>query len=119
MINWILSSSVLILVLIALRYILHGKISPRLQYALWALVLVRLLVPVSFGSTGLSVNNLSVAVREQPAVQNVLELGRTIYPRRALKALMPKWWRNTMCEALTFPSLRAVSLKHWIMRRMS
>ncbi len=54
-----ISSSVLIAVLIALRYILRGRISLRLQYALWALALVRLLLPVSFGSTGLRINNLS------------------------------------------------------------
>lgn len=57
MLEWIVSSSILIAVIIALRYILKGKISLRLQYALWALVLLRLLVPVSFGNTGLSVMN--------------------------------------------------------------
>lgn len=57
MIQWIVSSSVLILVVIALRYVLRGKISLRVQYALWLLVLVRLLVPVSFGATDLSVMN--------------------------------------------------------------
>ncbi len=86
MINWIISSSALILVLIALRYITRGRISPRLQYALWALVLVRLLVPVSFGSTGWSVNNLSEAVRERLAVQNVLELGRVHIPARSFES---------------------------------
>lgn len=39
---------------IAMRYILRGKISLRLQYALWVLVLVRLLIPISFGSTSFS-----------------------------------------------------------------
>lgn len=57
MAEWIISSSVLILVLILLRYLLRGRISPRLQYALWALALVRLLVPVSFGNTPISVMN--------------------------------------------------------------
>ena len=46
MMQWIVSSSVLILVVIALRYVLRGKLSLRMQYALWLLVLVRLLVPV-------------------------------------------------------------------------
>ena len=45
MIEWIASSSVLILILVILRYSLKGKISLRLQYALWSLALVRLLVP--------------------------------------------------------------------------
>ena len=63
----IVSSSVLILVVIALRYVLRGKLSLRMQYALWLLVLVRLLVPVSFGASDLSVMN---AVPERaPTVQ--------------------------------------------------
>ena len=53
MVEWIVSSSVLIAVVILLRFVLKGKISLRLQYALWALVLVRLLVPVSFGDTAM------------------------------------------------------------------
>ncbi len=57
MIEWILSSSVLLAVVILLRQLLKGRISLRLQYALWGLVLLRLLVPVSFGSTALSVVN--------------------------------------------------------------
>ena len=40
MLNWIVTSSVLILVVIGLRFALRGKISPRLQYALWLVVLV-------------------------------------------------------------------------------
>jgi len=57
MVEWIISGGVLILVIAALRYVLRGKISLRLQYALWALVLIRLLVPVSFGGSGISVMN--------------------------------------------------------------
>jgi len=57
MTEWIISSTVLILVIAALRYILRGKISLRLQYALWGLVLVRLLLPFSFFSSPISVMN--------------------------------------------------------------
>lgn len=57
MAEWIISSSVLIAVVAALRFILRGKISLRLQYALWALVLIRLLIPVSFGASSVSVMN--------------------------------------------------------------
>ena len=49
MIEWILSSSILILIVIALRIVFKGKISLRLQYAMWGLVLLRLLLPISFG----------------------------------------------------------------------
>ncbi len=45
MLSWVISSSVLILLLIGLRYLFLGKINARLQYALWALAAVRLLIP--------------------------------------------------------------------------
>ena len=57
MIEWIVSSSALAAVLILLRQILRGKISLRLQYALWGLLLLRLLIPVSLGSSAISVSN--------------------------------------------------------------
>lgn len=61
MIEWAVTSSVLILVVLILRRLLMGRISLRLQYGLWALVLVRLLVPVNFGSTEWSVLNVMAA----------------------------------------------------------
>lgn len=71
MTEWILSSSILIVSVIGLRTVLKGKISLRLQYALWGLVLLRLLIPVSFGSSDISVANLTVS-NEPPAVQSTL-----------------------------------------------
>ena len=68
MIEWVVSSCILILAVIALRYLLRGRISLRLQYALWLLVLARLLIPVSFGSTDISVMSV---VEKAPAVQAV------------------------------------------------
>lgn len=67
MTEWILSSSILILIVIAIRTVFKGKISLRLQYAIWGLVLLRLLIPVSFGSTDFSVANLT-ARSETPAI---------------------------------------------------
>lgn len=67
MTEWILSSSILILIVIGLRTVFKGKISLRLQYAIWCLVLVRLLIPVSFGSTDISVANLT-AKAETPNI---------------------------------------------------
>ena len=66
MIEWVVSSCILILAVIALRYLLRGRISLRLQYALWLLVLARLLLPVSFGSTDISVMSV---VERAPVVQ--------------------------------------------------
>lgn len=57
MMELIITSSVLILVVIVLRHFLKGKISLRLQYALWVLVLLRLLVPINFFSSAISVMN--------------------------------------------------------------
>lgn len=45
MMEILLSSSLLVLVLALLRRLLRGRIDPRLQYALWLLVVLRLLIP--------------------------------------------------------------------------
>ena len=58
-----ITSSVLILVVIVLRHFLKGKISLRLQYALWALVLLRLLVPVTLFESPFSVMNAVQAAK--------------------------------------------------------
>lgn len=68
MLEWIISSAVLIAIVIVLRLILKGKMSLRLQYALWAIVLLRLLIPFSFGSTAWSVQNLVERAAETPKV---------------------------------------------------
>ena len=58
MLTWIISSSVLLAGFLVLRHILTAAMSRRLQYALWAIVLLRLLLPFSFGETGFSVMNV-------------------------------------------------------------
>lgn len=72
MTEWIVSSVVLITVVALVRQLLKGKISLRLQYALWAIVLVRLLVPITFGESKISVLNVldqaaSVVEHQEPA----------------------------------------------------
>lgn len=47
MLNWIISSSLLIVAVIVLRFALRGRVSPAIGYALWLVVLVRLLMPFS------------------------------------------------------------------------
>ena len=51
----LLTSSVLILAVLLLRRAFRDRISRRAQYVLWALVLVRLLVPVSLPGADFSV----------------------------------------------------------------
>ena len=58
MLEWIISASVLIIMVIVSRKLLRGKISCWVQYSLWLLVAVRLLVPVSPMESALSVANL-------------------------------------------------------------
>lgn len=73
MINWMISSSILILAIIILRYLFKGKISLRLQYALWLLVAARLLIPINFGSSLLSIENITNKIAEQPSVQSEID----------------------------------------------
>lgn len=75
MIEWAVTSSVLILVVLVLRRCLKGRISLRLQYGLWALVLLRLLIPVNFGGTAVSVLNSVAGAREHFPDPVVVYLG--------------------------------------------
>ena len=79
----LITSSILILVLIVLRYLLRGRISPQLQYALWLLVALRLLTPISLPGTALSVLNFlppegterTVSQQRAPASVSAFERG--------------------------------------------
>ncbi len=46
LLSWAFGASVLILAVLALRFLLKNKLSARWRYALWAVVLARLLVPL-------------------------------------------------------------------------
>ena len=67
----LLTSSALILALLALRRLFRRTVSRRMQYALWLLVLVRLLVPVNVGT--LAHNVLSAAEPVQAVVEERLD----------------------------------------------
>ena len=67
----LLTSSVLILALLALRQLFRRTVSRRMQYALWLLVLARLLVPVNVGT--LAHNVLSAAAPVQAVVEERLD----------------------------------------------
>ncbi|MDF2839193.1 MAG: hypothetical protein K0S60_896, partial [Evtepia sp.] len=73
----VITSSLLIVVVIALRSLFREKISRRLQYALWGLVLLRLLLPFSLFGSSLSIMNTvpnSLTISDRP----VSELSGTI-----------------------------------------
>lgn len=73
MTNWIISSSILIIAVLFLRRILKGRISLRIQYAIWLLVAVRLLIPFNFGSTFLSIENYTSQLTEYETENNVTD----------------------------------------------
>lgn len=56
-----------------MRHFLKGKISAKLLYALWLLVAVRLLMPMSFGNSVLSIENVTNQVFSKE--ENVLVQG--------------------------------------------
>lgn len=86
MIEWIVTSSVLTMLIIVLHFILKGRISLRLQYSLWALVLLRLLVPISFGATELSIGNLTQKAAETETAKTVSMLTELELPRMTYSA---------------------------------
>ena len=69
----LLSSSILILLLAALGPVLRGKISPRVQYALWLLVALRLLVPVNPVRSALSASALLDRAEEPQLLERIAQ----------------------------------------------
>lgn len=65
----LITSSALILALLVIRQVFRGTVSRRLQYALWALVLVRLLLPMSL----LPAADFSVLTAARPVEQAVAQ----------------------------------------------
>lgn len=84
MLEWIASSCALILAVLLLRRLLRGRIGPGLQYALWLLVLARLLLPVSFGAARVSVQNLVRDADERAASRVVTYVNQTAPDRSPL-----------------------------------
>ncbi|MDE7225180.1 MAG: M56 family metallopeptidase, partial [Acetatifactor sp.] len=69
MLGWAVTSGVLIILVLLMRQLFKGRISLRLQYGLWLLVLVRLLVPVNLFDTDVSVLNLLSVEQEADSPQ--------------------------------------------------
>lgn len=67
----LMTSSVLVLALLVLREVFREKISRRVQYALWGLVLLRLLIPVNLPAVDFSV--LSAVEPARAQVERQLE----------------------------------------------
>lgn len=81
MTNWIISSSVLIILLILVRLVFREKMSQILRYALWLLVLIRLLVPFSLGETEISIDNFTEKAVMSEGGQIISEIGNINLPQ--------------------------------------
>ena len=74
----LLTSSVLIGVVMVLRWLLRGKVRQKLLYAAWLLVALRLLVPVQFGQWSFSLNTLTETVtKHSPTIQQAQQVLET------------------------------------------
>ena len=111
MTEWILSSSILILTVIALRTCFKGKISLRLQYGIWGLVLLRLLVPVSFGSSDFSVANLTEAAQDQPVIQVIQDVGNLNIPSHSYEDAYHQVVQEYEVEGIDVNSLQGSELE--------
>ena len=78
----LITSSVLILALLALRGIFRRSLSRRVQYALWGLVALRLLVPVNLPAAQHSV--LTAAEPVRTAITERMETPHTLQPRQTV-----------------------------------
>ena len=76
----LVSATLLIGLIMLLRYLTRGRISMKLRYALWSMVALRLILPISFGNSTLSVLNL-VPVRTSDTGQ-ITEAGNIPEGRR-------------------------------------
>ena len=95
MTEWFVSSAVLAALLIGAHYLLRGKISARLQYALWLVLLVRLLLPLSVGKTAVSVANLlpeaepAAVIQAEPAAAPPAQAASTPEPAACRRTRRP------------------------------
>lgn len=72
MIEWIVTSSVLIAAIVAIRLLTKKRLSARLRYCIWLLVLLRLLIPVSIPSSISIMNALPDTQPEQSFLEQTI-----------------------------------------------
>ena len=77
----LLTSSVLILALVLLRFLFRRTVSRRVQYALWLLVLLRLLIPVSLPAMKYSVLTAAEPVRDTAVWEAASQVSALHVPR--------------------------------------
>ena len=86
----LLTSSVLILAVLALRHFGRGRLSRRLCYGLWLVVLLRLLVPVSLPSPTSPPTGPILFTREEAEQPVMVEL--VSFPAKPPAGPLPVIW---------------------------
>ncbi|MBQ6933451.1 MAG: M56 family metallopeptidase [Clostridia bacterium] len=81
MTNWIISSSVLIVLVMLVRLVFKEKMSQKLRYGLWLLVLIRLLVPFSLGESEISIDNFTESAVMSDGGNLITEIGKIDLPK--------------------------------------
>lgn len=74
--EWIISSSILIAAVLLGRFLLRGRISLRLQYGLWLVVLLRLLLPVQLFTSDFGAGSIAQDVDISAPVRQVYTAAR-------------------------------------------
>lgn len=71
----LITSSVLTVVILLLRWLFRGKVSQKLIYAAWLLVAARLLIPIQFGQSPYSITALTEKIETQsPSIQQAQDV---------------------------------------------
>lgn len=78
----LITSSILILAIAALRPLLRGRIDPRVQYALWLVAALRLLLPVNLFTSAYSA--LALLEKAERPAQAVQAIGQASLPVPAM-----------------------------------
>lgn len=105
--TWFLSSAMTIGAVLGIRWMVKERVSCRMRYGLWMLVLLRLLIPVNFGESSLSLGQLlptdgSATALPEPAVQ--IWDAATAWPTETAESLnvWPLLWGAGAASVLGF-----------------
>lgn len=102
----LITSSILILLIAALRPLLRGRIDPRIQYALWLAAALRLLLPGSLFTSAYSA--LALLERADRGAEIVETIGQTPIPAQSYDSaraqVVEEYRRQGVPEAQLTPS---------------
>ena len=89
----LITSSVMILAVIALRFLFRGRVSRRLIYGAWLLVALRLLIPIQFGQL-----DFSVLTQAKPVTDAITQIGQQPISGPSREELYPDALREQISQ---------------------